>query len=161
MAGMFVRYERTPVGPYSEIIGFTALCRGAAVVGHVPFIAVDSYASIVGGRANWSLPKTLACFAGDLCAITRCAPTVTGRCPPPRASGGPTLPLRGAFTVRQADGDGDVSRARTTARIRARPALVRVRASGTPELTGWLRSGRFPGMLLERFAASYGPATPS
>jgi hypothetical protein len=161
VAGMLVRYEHTPVGAYDEVIGFTALRRGAAIVGHVPFIAVDSYRSIVGGRRNWSLPKTLAAFAGDPVADHAMSATHPEWTVSASARvRGPALPLRGAFTVVQIGPDGAESRARTTARIRARPALVRVRTSGTPALTGWLGSGHFPGLLLERFAARLGAARP-
>src|SRR5215212_6517470 len=31
-----------------------------------PFMAVDSEASLVGGRRNWALPKTRAAFEGEL-----------------------------------------------------------------------------------------------
>ena len=33
---------------------------------NVAFIAVDSEASVVGGRSNWALPKVLARFDGDI-----------------------------------------------------------------------------------------------
>ena len=61
--GAFVRYLDTPVGPYHEVLGAPVLLAEAplpAVV--VPFIAVDSLASVHGGRANWALPKVLARF---------------------------------------------------------------------------------------------------
>jgi hypothetical protein len=60
--GALIRYLSTPVGRYSEIIGAVIYRRGAAVFSHIPFIAVDSPASVVGGRTNWALPKTLASF---------------------------------------------------------------------------------------------------
>lgn len=41
------------------------MLRGAWLLSHVAFIAVDSSASVVGGRANWALPKQLAHFDGD------------------------------------------------------------------------------------------------
>jgi hypothetical protein len=58
-AGALISYLETPVGQYREIIGMLIARRGARLIVHVPFIAVDSRASIVGGRANWALPKTL------------------------------------------------------------------------------------------------------
>ncbi|HVS67377.1 MAG TPA: acetoacetate decarboxylase family protein [Mycobacteriales bacterium] len=61
VAWALVRYEHTPVGPYDEIAA-TLLPEGGLGYGHIPFIAVDSYPSIVGGRANWLLPKSLARF---------------------------------------------------------------------------------------------------
>jgi hypothetical protein len=63
--GALIRYLRTPVGSYSEVIGAVVYRRGATVFTHVPFIAVDSPASVVGGRTNWALPKTLASFDGQ------------------------------------------------------------------------------------------------
>ena len=61
--GAFVRYRDSPVGSYSEVFASPVLLRRGlrrlpAVT--VPFIAVDSLASVVGGRAGWALPKTLA-----------------------------------------------------------------------------------------------------
>jgi hypothetical protein len=61
VAWALVRYEDTPVGPYSEIAA-TLIPNGEDGYGHIPFIVVDSLASIVGGRANWLLPKALASF---------------------------------------------------------------------------------------------------
>ena len=63
--GALISYDRTPVGPYHEVIGIVSARRGRRVVTHVPFIAVDSAASVVGGRANWALPKTLVEFEGE------------------------------------------------------------------------------------------------
>jgi hypothetical protein len=60
--GALIRYLDTPVGRYSEIIGAVVYCRGGTVFSHIPFIAVDSPVSVVGGRTNWALPKTLANF---------------------------------------------------------------------------------------------------
>src|SRR5215204_3668804 len=61
--GALVKYLDTPVGPYHEVLGVPALLAElplpAAVVA---FIAVDSAASVHGGRSNWQLPKTLARF---------------------------------------------------------------------------------------------------
>jgi hypothetical protein len=52
-------------GVPTEIIGAVVYRRGATVFTHIPFIAVDSAASVVGGRTNWALPKTLASFDGQ------------------------------------------------------------------------------------------------
>ena len=59
-----VHYDQTPVGAYDEVVASVILLRGRHWVAHVPFIAVDSEASIVGGRVNWALPKTMAAFEG-------------------------------------------------------------------------------------------------
>jgi hypothetical protein len=61
VAWALVRYEDTPVGPYSEIAA-TMIPDDGDGYGHIPFIVVDSLPSIVGGRTNWLLPKALARF---------------------------------------------------------------------------------------------------
>jgi hypothetical protein len=61
VAWALVRYDDTPVGPYSEIAATLIPGEGDGY-GHIPFIVVDSLTSIVGGRANWLLPKALASF---------------------------------------------------------------------------------------------------
>ncbi len=64
--GAFVRYLETPVGPYSEVLASpVVLLRAGLPTGHVPFIAVDSRASVQSGRANWALPKTRARFGWE------------------------------------------------------------------------------------------------
>ena len=158
VGGMFVAYEETPVGPYNEIIGFVALRRRWSVAAHIPFIAVDSADSVVGGRANWSLPKTLATFSGhpvrerairgdhDDWQVTAQAQAL-----------GPVLPAAWRFTLVQARAVGYEERSHGRARGRLRPALVQVRASGVRELTGWLHSGRYPGAIIERFDGELGP----
>src|SRR3954453_22526314 len=51
----FVEYLDTPVGRYHEVLAGNLLRTGAIPAVHVPFIAVDSLASVAGGRANWAL----------------------------------------------------------------------------------------------------------
>lgn len=154
VTGMFVSYESTPVGPYDEVLAAVAVRRGARVLGHVPFIAVDSQESVDGGRANWFLPKHLAVFEGrpgDMVGRTG-AWEVRAR----TRTRGPafTLPVRGGLV--QVRPDGEEVRVRVTGRARARPALVAVAVSGEP--AGWLRSGRYPGVLLEHAEAHFGEA---
>ncbi|MHB8242684.1 MAG: acetoacetate decarboxylase family protein [Solirubrobacteraceae bacterium] len=61
--GAFLRYKEGPVGAYDELLAMpNVLLRDRRLSLHVPFIAVDSEASIAGGRGNWALPKTLAEF---------------------------------------------------------------------------------------------------
>jgi hypothetical protein len=152
VGGMFMAYEQTPVGAYDEVAGFVLLRRGGSLVVHVPFIAVDSPASVVGGRANWALPKTLAAFSGapvpDRAMAARHEEwEITARA---RALG-PALPARSRFALAQAGPDRREERFRGGARARVRPALLQVRTSGVPALTGWLRSGHHPGVIVERF----------
>ncbi len=108
---------------------------------------------------NWSLPKTLAEFSGDPArdrAMVARHPqwwvSARAKCV------GPVLTLRAALRVFQIGRDGHENWARMSGRLRARPALVRVTTSGTPQLTDWLRSGHFPGLIVERFDAELEPA---
>jgi hypothetical protein len=110
---MFVSYEETQVSPFDEIIGLVGLRQGWSVAAHIPFIAVDSAASVVGGRATWALPKTPATFAGhpvreramrarhDEFEVTAQARAV-----------GPALMARSRFTLVQAAAQGHEGRAR-------------------------------------------------
>jgi hypothetical protein len=61
LAGL-VDYRGGPVGPYRELFAAPMMVRGGGLGGHVPFMAVDSQASVDGGRSNWALPKQLAVF---------------------------------------------------------------------------------------------------
>jgi hypothetical protein len=55
-----VRYLDSPVGSYVEVFASPVLVRRGPVPAiSVPFIAVDSIASVAGGRAGWALPKSL------------------------------------------------------------------------------------------------------
>ena len=61
--GAFLRYDEGSAGPYDEILAApTFVCRNRRLSFPVPFIAVDSEASLAGGRDNWAIPKTLAEF---------------------------------------------------------------------------------------------------
>ncbi|WP_055784322.1 acetoacetate decarboxylase family protein [Williamsia sp. Leaf354] len=63
--GFGVRYSHTPVGTYNELGGVIVYARPGGVFGHIPFLPVDSAATMRGGRENWALPKVLAEFSGD------------------------------------------------------------------------------------------------
>ena len=155
--GGFVRYLDTPVGPYGEALAATLLLRGRRASVHVPFMAVDSAASVVGGRANWSLPKTLADFEGHPGADDTVSARGDGWAV--RASArplGPVLPLRAGITLTQEWPDGTIRRARGRLSGRARLAVVSVRASGGAELEAWLSSGRRLGVILEEARGTLG-----
>jgi hypothetical protein len=62
--GAFVRYTDTPVGAYDEVLGIIGSRTGLRPWGNVAFMSVDSESSLVGGRTNWAMPKTLARFDG-------------------------------------------------------------------------------------------------
>lgn len=160
--GAFIAYADTPVGPYDEVIGFLVLGGRGGAPAHIPFIAVDSPASVVGGRANWWLPKTLARFHGTPATSEgMTAEHPAWRVAARARAAGPALPLTARFALRQADAAGIALSARGRARVRVRPALVSVTTSGTAALTDWLRTGRFPGMVIDAFSGSLGPAARS
>src|SRR4051812_45290693 len=64
VVGGFVRYRSTPVGPYAEVVGAVGGIDARGPRGSVAFMAVDSAASLVAGRTNWGVPKTLAVVDG-------------------------------------------------------------------------------------------------
>ena len=99
--GGLISYREGPVGPYGEIFGAPLMLRGAPMLSHVPFMAVDSERSVAGGRGNWALPKVLVAFEGD--------PGVPGRV--------------------VARGDGWEIRVNATARRRRFPLALTMRAA--------------------------------
>ncbi|MGZ8177670.1 acetoacetate decarboxylase family protein [Williamsia sp. SKLECPSW1] len=68
--GFAVTYSETPVGGYHELGGAILYARLGGIFGHIPFLPVDSAATMRGGRENWALPKVLADFTGDPAADT-------------------------------------------------------------------------------------------
>lgn len=56
--GGLISYRDGPVGPYGEVFGAPVMLRGAPMLSHISFMAVDSAASVAGGRGNWALPKS-------------------------------------------------------------------------------------------------------
>lgn len=152
--GGFVRYSDTPVGTYDEVFGIvTSKGPGGAkdIVSTVAFMAVDSPTSLVGGRTNWSMPKTLASFEGapdsEMTARsnTEHAWTVTAR-----ARALPVGITRSAKAViRQAFPDGSLGDTSMASGGRMRPALISVGVESDGPLAGWLKPGRRVGMLLD------------
>lgn len=148
--GGLVRYLDTPVGAYAEALGAEVIWRGRKAGVHVPFMAVDSPISVVGGRANWSLPKTLARFEGD--PVSDRAMTARGDAWELSARArvlGPPLPYRTDFALLQISPDGSVRRAAGRMRGRARPARVTVEVSGGADLRRCVGEGGFLGALVE------------
>lgn len=154
VVGGVVRYTDTPVGPYDEVFGIVGSRTGRRGWGSVCFMSVDSPASLVGGRANWGMPKTLGAFTGEI----RSGSTVVARgadetdwsvgvTPHVR---GPRLPARSRATTRQELDGGRVAHSRLSASARIRPALVDVEVGSTGDLAGWLRPGRHLGAVVER-----------
>jgi hypothetical protein len=147
--GGLISYRRGPVGPYREVFGAPMLLRPGPGWAHVAFMAVDSAASVAGGRGNWALPKELGRFAGDPGTPGRVtargegwalAVTATTR---PRA-----LPAWAHLTCAQVWPDGAVRAFAVTMRGRARLARVEIEHEPRSPLATWLRAGRHPAVLV-------------
>jgi hypothetical protein len=156
--GAFVTYLDTPVGPYSEVLASPQLLarpltRRVLARVHVPFIAVDSLASVQGGRAHWALPKALAAFDGTRAVGDgwEVSAQATAR--------GPWLPAVGRLGSSQVSATGLVTSSVTTSRAKARLATVRVATRSTGDLAGWLLPGEHRGIVL-RGRMVVGPASP-
>ncbi len=140
--GGMLRYRDSPVGPYAEVWATPAIRlghRGPELT--IPFMAVDSLASMEGGRANWGLPKTLATFSrvplaaeGDDWSVRVVVRSV-----------GLRVPLLAVGDLVQRADDG--AEVRSRARMRGVGRLARVAVESS---TRWLRSGRHPAVLIER-----------
>ena len=161
--GGFVRYADTPVGTYDEVFGIIA-SKGPGgskdVVSTVVFMAVDSPTSLVGGRTNWSMPKTLASFEGapdsEMTArsTTDRTWTVTSR-----ARALPVGITRSAKAmIRQAFPDGSVGDTAMSSGGRMRPALISVGVESDGPIAEWLKPGRRVGMILENVQMDFTPA---
>jgi hypothetical protein len=142
-----VEYLESPVGPYSEVFASPVLLRGVVPSLRVPFIAVDSIASVHGGRAHWSLPKALAEFTWD---GERTGVAGTGWTVDVNAHArGPRLPLVGGLRVAQPRWSGGVpGPAWVRLAGRARYATVTVGCSG-PTLPQWLLAGKHRGVVID------------
>lgn len=148
--GALLSYHASPVGAYREIQGLRGgLSRHGPRV-TVPFIAVDSPASQLGGRQNWALPKELAEFTGQPAAGTMTAAGAGWTVSATARALGPWLPIRLAGHLEQPWPDGRWRTATLTGRAAARPALVRVAVRSTDGLAGWLRPGRHLGLLIRQ-----------
>lgn len=145
--GAFVTYLDTPVGPYREVLASPHLLagpwrRGVLARVHVPFIAVDSPASVHGGRAHWALPKALAEFDGSRAQGRGWEVGAAAR------TWGPWFPARARLGSSQVDAQGRLGHAVTTARVQARLARVDVRCESEHDLPTWLLPGRHRGLVL-------------
>src|SRR5262249_8531155 len=142
---------------------------------HVPFIAVDSLASIHGGRANWALPKTFAAFDWSV------APEELGRGPfsirgeGADASGGGgdahglpawsvsasvaprgrRLPVRFPLRDVQLAPDGSELDIPISPAGRMQLATVEIATTG-PTLPAWLLAGRHRGFVLPQARMRFG-----
>jgi Acetoacetate decarboxylase (ADC) len=160
--GGLISYRSTPVGPYSEVVGIVMYRRGRSLFCHVPFIAVDSPASVVGGRTNWALPKTVATFTGEPADSTTMAAegsdwrieasVQAGRLPLP------ALALR-LVPVVQLGPHGMTYTVRPGGYGVARRARVQVRLEARPTLADWFPAGSCAGVLGSRLTAVFAPAS--
>jgi len=161
--GALIRYRETPVGPYREVLASPSLLLGSrGPEACVPFIAVDSAASVHGGRENWALPKTLARFEWpdeprggfELDAEGRgWSVHASVRARPRR------LPFAAISRNRQVTPAGAEIVFDSRWRGRARVASVELETRG-PTLPGWLRSGRHPALVLDGATLHVGAARP-
>ena len=159
--GALISYDRTPVGPYHEVIGIVSARRGRRVVTHVPFIAVDSAASVVAGRANWALPKTLVDFDGEPhCDSTMSVHGAGWRIQARPRARGPRLPFASPplAALTQVGGDDGVWRLRGSGYGSVRLARVEVEVSSGGSLAEWLPSGHCQGALSTSMTGRMGPA---
>lgn len=151
--GGFVRYEYTPVGTYDEVFGMVVSADGAKSWGNVAFMAVDSETSLVGGRTNWSMPKTLAQFEGAIGRGQTMSAWSDGpirwRVEATAVRVGPRLKVRSNQPSRQEFPDGTVRDSHMAARAVIRPALVRVEVVSDGPLASWLRPGLHLGAVIE------------
>jgi Acetoacetate decarboxylase (ADC) len=154
VVGGIVRYLETPVGPYDEVLGMVGSRTGLKPWGSVAFMSVDSEPSLVGGRANWAMPKTLGTFAGDIGngrAITAAgADENRWRVSATPRVLGPAVPVRSRALARQEFPGGVVGDSALRARGRVRPAVVTVTVESDGLLAAWLRPGRHLGAVVER-----------
>jgi hypothetical protein len=139
----FVHYTSSPVGSYHEVLASPVLVRGGLWRLHVPFIAVDSLASLHAGRVHWALPKTLASFTGS--PVPGSSITAQGDGWQVRAAitaAGPALPVRLRVSLAQWWPVGGVRSFPVTFRGRLRVGRVHVEVAKEAPVAGWLRSGR-------------------
>lgn len=149
--GGMVRYTDTPVGAYDEVLGMVGSRSGIAPWGNIAFMAVDSPASLVGGRTNWAMPKTLARFGGEpASAMTASgADTLSWSVRARSRIIGPPVPMKMKGTARQQFPDGRIGESVLRFAGRIRPALVHVEVSSPGTLRSWLRPGRHLGAVID------------
>ncbi len=153
IAGL-VAYRETPVGPYGELFAALATLDGVRPLGHVPFMAVDSAASVAGGRGNWALPKELVRFERGAVHGDGWSAAVAAR------ARRPVVPLAGAGRGRQAWPDGVLRDFLARFTGRAGPATVTVGTAGEAPLPRWLSPGAYPALILDGLMDVLPPDTP-
>jgi hypothetical protein len=159
VVGGMVRYRDTPVGAYDEVFGQVGYLRGGRPRSTVALMAVDSPASLVGGRANWAMPKALVRFDGDP-TTSMTASTAGWRVTTRVRPLGPALPIRTTAIVEQQGPDGVLRTCRMVAHGRLRPALVRTEVRSTGPLARWLRPGPHLGLVGDEIEFTLSPTRP-
>ena len=161
--GGLIRYRETPVGPYHEVLASPTMLLGPrGPEACVPFIAVDSLASVHGGRENWALPKTLARFDWPEAPRGAFEVDAEGRGWSVYATVRPRrrrLPFAATLRNRQVTPDGREITFDSRWRSRARVATVELETRG-PTLPRWLRSGRWPALVLDGAGVTVQAARP-
>jgi hypothetical protein len=157
----FLRYDEGPVGAYDEILAMPTLTLHKRRLSlPVAFIAVDSEASIAGGRANWALPKTLASFAWrerDGLARHIEAHGEGWSAGARLLWSGPRVPLWTRSRQTQVRADGSLITVPLRSRGIGRLARIEVQSDG-PTLPCWLLGGVHFGLALERVTHQILPA---
>lgn len=164
VAWALVRYDETPVGPYSEIAA-TLIPADGSEHGHIPFIVVDSLPSIVGGRVNWLLPKALASFAWS--ADGRSVTVASEQPASPAwsisvqvAVTGDAAPIEMANHVQQVSTDGTVRQFDGQISGLVRGASIEIDGHADGPLALLLRPGRYDGSVMSDGHFDVGPLNP-
>lgn len=163
VVGGFIRYLETPVGPYDEVFAIAGSHSGSRPWGTVPFMAVDSSISLVNGRINWGLPKTLASFDSvdgpplewRAASVGDASWRVSASARPMR---GISAPMSANAVCRQRTGSA-VGSTTMCLRGRVRPAMVCTDVFSTGSLDEWLRPGRHLGAVVTDLSFSLGAPT--
>ena len=158
---MMVDYLDSPVGPYREILASPVLQMPSRRLGPmprmvVPFIAVDSEASVHGGRTHWQLPKVLARFDGTVLGNMTAQGDGWKVTTDARAKG-PRLPIAGALGFAQPEPGGGLAIASARLAGRFRYARIDVESEG-PTLPSWLVAGSHRGIVITGGKMRTGPA---
>ena len=160
LLGAHLHYTDTPVGPYSEVFAALVVRLGVRPAAHVPFMAVDDPRSLRGGRANWSLPKTVARFTGDPAgAGVLEAVGLRWRIETRARALGPAFRLAAGLRLAQVRPDGTVARFTATVSGRARLARAEVRARSDHQLPVWMPPGRHVALQWQNASLTVTPAT--
>jgi hypothetical protein len=160
VVGGMVRYADTPVGTYDEVFGAVGFRHNGKVTGTVAFMAVDSEKSIVGGRTNWAMPKTLAAFTGGVGSgqtmTATAADAVNWSVSATSRVIGPPIPYKSKAVVHQQFPDGSLRPSQLVMRAKLRPAIITVKVTSDGPLADWLRPGRHLGAVISSMEFSLG-----